>query len=207
MANRLTRGERKEQTKAELAAAARLVFLRRGFHRATLEEIADEAGYTKGAVYSNFGGKDELFLGVLDAQYERQLRMQATLLYEGTTLDAGLRAAARLLAEQARQQPEWIPLLVEFWTHAAPRPSLRQEALKRHRQHLDDFAALLTDLAERHAIEFVIPSVEVARSANALARGVALERLTDPDATIAEPFEDMFAALVLGLTRPRGSES
>src|SRR5436190_16256388 len=124
MVKRPTRGERKDQTRAELIAAARLVFLRRGFHSATLEEIAEEAGYTKGAVYSNFGGKDELFLGVLDAQYERQLRTHATLMYEGATLEAGVRAAARQLAEQAQQQPEWIPLLVEFWTHAGQRAPL-----------------------------------------------------------------------------------
>src|ERR671936_541012 len=66
MATRLTRGERKDRTKTDLVEAARAVFLRRGFHTASLDEIAEEAGYTKGAVYSSFGSKDELFLAVLD---------------------------------------------------------------------------------------------------------------------------------------------
>ena len=56
MAVRLSREERKARTRVDLLAAARTVFLRRGFHGATLDEIAEEAGYTKGAVYSNFPG-------------------------------------------------------------------------------------------------------------------------------------------------------
>jgi AcrR family transcriptional regulator len=63
---RLTRAERREQIRADLVASARQVFLRRGFHQASLEEIALEAGWSKGAVFSNFAGKDELFLAVLE---------------------------------------------------------------------------------------------------------------------------------------------
>jgi AcrR family transcriptional regulator len=199
----VTRGERKEQTRADLVAAAREVFLRQGFHRATLDEIADDAGYTKGAVYSNFGGKDELFLAVLDARYADQLRIHGELMRGAGTLDAGLRAAARQLAEQARHSPDWIPLLVEFWTHASRRPALRREALKRHQQQLDGLAAIITELAAEHDLDYAIPAAEVARSANAMSRGIALERLLDPDTDIADRFEDMFATLVLGFTRPR----
>src|SRR5204862_4334863 len=67
---RLTQAERKQRTRAELVSTARNAFLERGFHGASLDEIAEEAGYSKGAVYSNFAGKDDLFLAVLDAQFE-----------------------------------------------------------------------------------------------------------------------------------------
>jgi len=204
---RLTRGERKERTRAELVAAARRVFLRHGFHRATLEDIAEEAGYTKGAVYSNFGGKDELFLGVLDDNYAGQRHAHVGLMRAGATLEAGLRAAARQLAERARQDPEWIPLLVEFWTHASRHAPLRQEVLARHERQMDTFAATLAELAARHHLEFVVPPGQVARTANALARGTALERLLDPHSIAAKRFEDTFALLVLGYTRPRGGPS
>jgi AcrR family transcriptional regulator len=62
---RLTRGEAKETTRRHLLRAANRLFLRQGFTATTLAEIADEAGMTKGAVYSNFAGKEELFLTVL----------------------------------------------------------------------------------------------------------------------------------------------
>jgi AcrR family transcriptional regulator len=203
VAQRLTRGERKERTRAELVAAARQVFLRSGFHSATLEDIAAEAGYTKGAVYSNFDGKDDLFLAVLDDNYEQQRHAQVGLMRSGTTLDAGLRAAARALAERARQDPKWTPLLVEFWTHASRNAPLRREVLARHERQMDVYAATLAQLAAQHDLEFAVPPRQVARSANALTRGVALERLLDPDAIPARRFEDMFAMLVLGHTRPR----
>jgi AcrR family transcriptional regulator len=205
MARRASRVERKEQTRLDLVAAARTVFLRRGFHPASLDEIADQAGYTKGAVYSNFDGKDDLFLAVLDARYEGQLRTHGALMREADTFKAALHAAGRLLAQQAEQQPAWIPLLVEFWTHASRRPRLRDEALKRHQQQLDGLAGILTDLAARHGFDFTIPPREVARSANALSRGIALERLLEPDSEPAEPLEKMFATLVIGFTRQRGT--
>ena len=66
---RRTRSESKVRTRTDLIAAARSVFLARGFHPATLDEIAEQAGYTKGAVYSNFAGKDDLFLALLVEYY------------------------------------------------------------------------------------------------------------------------------------------
>ncbi len=61
-----TRAERQRETRAALVGSALYVFARDGFHGANLEEIANQAGYSKGAVYSNFEGKAELFLAVLD---------------------------------------------------------------------------------------------------------------------------------------------
>ena len=79
---RMSRSERKARTREELLAAARKVFLRRGFHGATLEEIADEAGYTKGAVYSNFAGKDDLYLALLAAHYEQRVAAYAEIMLD-----------------------------------------------------------------------------------------------------------------------------
>ncbi len=64
---RSRREERKEETRAELIAAAGKVFAERGFHGASLDQIAAEAGYTTGAIYANFAGKEDLFLAVLAA--------------------------------------------------------------------------------------------------------------------------------------------
>ena len=89
MAVRVTRAERKEQIRADLLAAAREVFLRRGFHQASLEEIALEAGWSKGAVFSNFAGKDDLFLAVLDTQNRRRRHEQLAEMRAAPTLAAG----------------------------------------------------------------------------------------------------------------------
>ncbi len=84
---RLTRAEAQAQTRRRLLDGAAVVFARRGFHGASLEEVADEAGYSKGAVYSNFVSKEELFLAVLAARFHDR-----TELY-------------RQLAEQAAREP------------------------------------------------------------------------------------------------------
>ena len=73
VATRLTRDERKARTREGLIAQAHRVFLRRGFQAATLEEIAAEAGVTKGAVYSNFESKADLFMAVLDGRTRDRL--------------------------------------------------------------------------------------------------------------------------------------
>ena len=139
MATRLTRAERKGRTRSDLVAAAHAVFLRRGFHEASLEEIAEEAGYTKGAVYSNFAGKDELFLAVLDAHFERRVEALAAgvALEDGATLEESGRAVARMMAAGDLQEPDWTPLLLEFWVHASRREDLREQMGARRRRFLE----------------------------------------------------------------------
>jgi AcrR family transcriptional regulator len=69
----LTRKEAQERTRQRVLAAAAKVFARRGYHRATVDEIASEAGFTIGALYSNFAGKEELFLALADRQVEERV--------------------------------------------------------------------------------------------------------------------------------------
>ena len=197
-ATRMTRGERKQQTRAHLIETAREVFLRRGFHDATLDEIADEAGFTKGAIYSNFDGKNGLFLEVLDVQIERrwQTDMRAAVAAESPA--AAFRAVARNLIEATRESPRWMPVLMEFWTHASTNPDLRAKVSERHERNLDSIAEILSELSTRHGIEFRLPAREVGRGAAGLARGIALERLLDPQA--AAEFEEMFVSFVMGFT-------
>ena len=78
---RLTRAERKDETRDQLLDAARVVFGHRGFNAATVGEVAEYAGFTKGAVYSHFGSKDELLLALVQRQMaERIARIEARLL-------------------------------------------------------------------------------------------------------------------------------
>jgi AcrR family transcriptional regulator len=127
MAVRTTRVERKAQTRSDLIAAGHRVFVERGFHAATLDDIADAAGYTKGAVYSNFRGKDDLFLALLDEHYERRVRAHCELML-GLDLDdpeETWRAIARIMIEAYERDPAWWTLVSDFSTHAARHPQTR----------------------------------------------------------------------------------
>jgi len=201
MAVRLTRAERKEQIRADLVAAAREVFLRRGFHQASLEEIALEAGWSKGAVFSNFAGKDDLFLAVLDAQNRRRRREQLAEMRAAPTLAEGLAAAGREMAGVHARDPQWTPLLVEFWTHASRDEALRARVSAAHEQLLDSYATAVAAIAAHEGLEFVAPVKAVCRGAAALARGLALERLLDPAAVPQPDFGELFCAHIMSRTR------
>lgn len=204
MRQRLTRAERQQQTRAELLAAAHRVFLRDGFHGASLTQIAEEAGYTFGAVYSNFQNKDDLFLAVMDAESQRRIPLHVDMLLDAPSVEEGLRASAREYAQYAQQHPNWTAVYVEFWTHAARRPELRRQVAERHERLLDAVTELLEEFARRRDLEFTIPVREVVRGYYALSRGMGLERLLDPQATPLAQFEEMFLAYAMGLVRTKG---
>jgi len=201
MATRLTRTERKQATRSELVAAARAVFLRRGYHAASLDEIAEEAGFTKGAVYSNFDGKDDLFLAVLDDHVERRVEKYEATAFKEETVAGFIRLMARGQFVLDAAEPAWQPLLVEFWTHASRHDELRQEVSERHSRVIDAAAAVLVQLSEHEGLELTIAPHELARGAAALSRGMSLELLLEP--ARAELVEEMLLAYVHGLTRPR----
>ena len=140
MTSRLTRAERTERVRADLLVAARHTFLSRGFHQASLEEIALAAGWSKGAVFSNFAGKDELFLAVLDDQNRRRRREQIAEMQVAPTLAEALLAAGREMAGAHARDPQWTPLLVEFWTHASRDDALRARVSAAHEDLLDGYA-------------------------------------------------------------------
>jgi len=199
---RLTRPERRERTRGDLLAAARTVFERHGFHRSSLDQIADEAGYTKGAVYSHFpGGKDELFLAVLDRHIDERVPRYAEIILSQDSFEASLRAIARHLVALGAKDPGWTPLVVEFWTHASHDADLRAAVQERNDRQTRAIAALIDDLAARHGVTYALPTVEVVRGSSALARGMGLERLVSPEAPLGATFEELFVAQMTGLAR------
>jgi AcrR family transcriptional regulator len=205
MATRMTRAERSEQTRAELVEAARTVFLRRGFHGASLDEISAEAGYTTGAVYSRFGGKDELFLAVMDEHLERRTRLYTEAALAEDDFESAHRAVMRAAAEAGRVEPGWTPLLMEFWTHAARRDELRAAVAARNRRNIEASAALQETLADRHGMTLLRSAQEMQRAATAMARGLSLERQIAPDADLEALYEDCVLALLRAFTEPKGT--
>jgi len=128
---RLTQAERRDETRDQLIAAAARVFSRRGFHGTSLEAIAEEAGFSRGAVYYNFADKEELFLELLDrrcAERAQDLRGVFAEVDEGdvdaTARQAGV--AAQHALDAMTGDPEWRALYLEFLAHAARDPAFRR---------------------------------------------------------------------------------
>jgi AcrR family transcriptional regulator len=194
----LSRAAAKQRTRDLLVAAARKVFLERGFHAASVSDIAAAAGYTTGAVYSGFGGKDELFLAMLDAELSERAIAQAEVM-EAQSFEGMVRAAARDLHRAGARDPAMTPLIVEFWTYVAAKPNLRKRASDLHERQIDWIAELIRDGCERHGVRLRLSPRDVARGGGALSRGVRLERLLRPAGVAERDFVEMFTAYVTGL--------
>src|ERR671931_1380228 len=147
MAQVLTRRERQHQTRRRLLDAATRVFARRGYQQATLEEIATEAGFTIGAVYSNFSGKQELFLALADKEVEQrvaEIRAVADAAERGE--QAGAEAAEQFRAFLERD-PDWPLLFYEFWSFGVRNPKTQAEFSKRRQAVRDALAETLERVA------------------------------------------------------------
>jgi AcrR family transcriptional regulator len=173
------------------------VFARRGFHRAGLDEIAAEAGYSTGAVYSNFHGKEDLFLAVLDDHIAERLRAVDDAVREATRPEDRARAGADNWMRFLRDDPDWYPLFIEFWLYAVRDPALREKVAER----FSAFPRANADLVAAGARDagIALPHAK-ARSTGvlltALADGLALMKLIDPAAVPDELFGDAVSALV-----------
>src|SRR3712207_6642784 len=128
---RMTRAESQAQTQADLIEAAARVFERRGYERASIAEIADEAGYSHGAVYSNFDGKDDLFLGLYEHWVARQVAEIGAGRSEQGTLAERARAAADEWMRRLASDPGPFLLRLELTARAAHDRDLQQKLATR----------------------------------------------------------------------------
>ncbi|OBH09450.1 TetR/AcrR family transcriptional regulator [Mycobacterium sp. E1747] len=131
---RPTRGEVRDR----ILDAASKVFAAEGFAGATIDAIGQAAGFTKGAVYSNFESKDELFLALLDREFELRGEQIAIALdrSDGDTA-AAAREVSRSVLDSVRDHSDYYVLLVEYWLRAQRDPQLRERLIERRRAAAD----------------------------------------------------------------------
>ena len=181
MSPRLSRAEQNDRNRALLLAAARRVFLDRGYYAATLEQIADEAGFSKGAVYSRFASKADMFLALLEDRIAERAGQNAGLARE--LAGTGNFAAVLDLAErEERAAPGWRLLVTEFRIHAARDPELNRRYAALHARTVDGVAAVLASVSKGNAEDLPFPPRQLAELALAIETGRALEQLASPDA-------------------------
>jgi AcrR family transcriptional regulator len=196
---RLSRKERQAHTRARLMRSASSIAAQRGLERASLDAVAEHAGFTKGAVYANFESKEDLFLSMLDARFAERLAELDRILSSEDDPDTQARAAAAGFIAAIEADPEWERLFVEFAVYAARNEDFRVELVARYRTMRERIAELLTARAARLGIEPVLPPGQVATMTFAMANGIALERLLEPDAVPDGLYPEMMAVFFTGL--------
>ncbi len=204
---RETRAEKQARTRTELLDTAAKVFARRGYKGASVEEIAEEAGYSHGAVYSNFDGKADLFLAVLE-EYMAERAQELAATQANLAEDAPIELRARALADQWMQRfakdRESFLLHMEFVAHAGRDPELAERFGTRSAALREAIAAYITHYQELEGIESELTPDELALILRALGIGLAIEALVSPGAVREDTYGD-FVELLVKLLREHGS--
>jgi AcrR family transcriptional regulator len=177
---RLSRAESQARTRELLIATARELFLRDGYHATSLEKVADAAGFSKGAVYSNFRNKDELCLAVLDAINADEIESALADVSRAATLEEGIARFERW-AQRRLGDESWTTLEVEFALRARRDPYLRAEVGRRDKAARDAIAALLEARVDELATRPSMSTSDIAAALLSLGIGLAIQRVINPD--------------------------
>lgn len=196
MGRRPSRAERRRDTRSRLLAAAAQVFARRGLQGASLDEVAEHAGFSKGAVYSNFRSKDDLVLAVLeDCMAAHVQAVAAACGASAEQVPDGGGLAARLSGALAADD-ELTLVRTELLLHALRNPESRYKLAARQRVLRDTLARALEGATAGSGR--AIPAPEVASLVLALADGLALQRMLDPSGVQRRLLDDVVHLLVAG---------
>jgi AcrR family transcriptional regulator len=194
---RLTRTESKDLTRRRLLEAARTVFLRHGFHATTVDMVAEQAGFTKGAVYSTFASKADMFLALYEERIDERVAQFAPIA-AAASADAE-RAIVRMWADVLRRERAWLLVLLEFWTFAARERSLRRRFASISARWRTSVAETIARSAQAAGRTLPVDAALLATSQMALGNGFALEGFRDPALATSEVYERVALALMHGL--------
>jgi AcrR family transcriptional regulator len=194
----MTRREKQQHTRSSLLRAAAKVFCKRGLEGASIDEVAEQAGFTKGAFYANFRNKEELFLVMLDEKFSAELeRLDRALAGTEEPRDE-VRIAAADYIHFARSDPDWPRLYFQFAAHAARDEDFRQELATRQRAMRER----LVKVYERWTADFPaappLPLEEITAMTYFMADGFLVDQLIEPELS-EELYTTMLTVFFRGL--------
>jgi AcrR family transcriptional regulator len=196
---RKSRAERKAETRAALLDAGHAVFLHYGFHGTSLDRVAAEAGFTKGAVYAHFTTKADLFLAILERRVDRRLRAQEAAGAQAQSYEELIGQAAEQWGAVMQDERAWTLLLLEFWIHAARDPELREQVAAQHHRTHAAIAGLVAAVRERSGTTLAAGDEDVSTVIMALGNGLNLDGLLFSGTPRVDLYQQTLAALMEGL--------
>lgn len=185
------------EVRRRLLAAAAQVFAEHGYVDSRLDDIARAAGFTKGAIYSNFGSKQGLFGAVLDERAEDE---RVTLLGELRD-DPGSVAGqvAKVIARGVVEEPERRQLGLEFAARATRDEQVREILTQLRRAQRDVAEASIVEVAERSGLRLSVRPEVAALILHCLTNGLSMEHLVDPEQVDAAAVEQAIATTITAL--------
>lgn len=180
------------------------MFARKGFAGASVDDIAETAGFTTGALYAHFASKEALFLEVLSQRSSNRMAEAAGIVSTdaGATVDELRVALNHLLAQVADVDADLAPLEAEIWLYAVRRPEALKEMAAQFRRNRDELAQVLAERAHEQGRAGADAGFDrIATVLMALFQGLVQLRRTDPDLVSEDLYGDAAHWMFSGLTR------
>lgn len=198
---RRTQGERRDDTRNRLLAAAFRVFARDGVG-ASVADIAAEANCSTGAIYTHFSGKRDLLLAVFDSRFPDWANSYFNALAQSTAPKQAIDAAAHHWEELLDEQPARSQLYIEFWMAALRDADLREPFRERQRQIIDTMAKLIGQHVDFQETAPPVSATTMGAVVTALADGLAIQYLAGTSADAAETLRTGVSLLIRALKSP-----
>jgi AcrR family transcriptional regulator len=184
----------------DLLRAAGEVFAEKGFNEASVDEIAERAGYSKGALYWHFATKEDVFFALLDERIDAPTRKSIELLESAPPEHDMAPEASKRLVELLRTDRELYLLDQEYWSQAVRDPDIRARYAERGAEMRAALARAIEARAEHlGAPPFDVPFEDIATAIMSLAGGLARQRLVEPDSVPDHLLGETIALIYRGL--------
>ena len=196
----------REQTRGKLVEAAQRIFATSGYERATVDDLAAAAGYSKGAYYFHFSTKEEVLLELLDAwMEERTARLEASAGADQPAAVVLMETVEGLLSYEDRGPP-WPPLLLEFWSQALRSAQVRRRLNAAYGGWKDLLASAFQRARDEGVIAGDVEPATAAALTLAVHDGLVVETCLGLPSATKTSIRRLVAALLAPLMRPQPEE-
>jgi AcrR family transcriptional regulator len=189
---------RRERTRTALLDAAAEVFVRRGFNGASLDEIAETAGYTRGAIYKNFDGKEDLFFAVMERINERALAAFGERFREQADAMWDVHELVAMWRDEFVLNSDFFVLSLEVFLYALRNPEVRERSLAQRQKTAAMVAEFMEAQSAASGTTLALPAATLADIFLMTSDGFAQAAHIDPSAVEAyEAFLELMIPVVI----------
>ena len=199
---RLTRDQQRQQTRERLLSSALEVFEACGYAESSLEEIAERAGYTRKAVYSNFSGKSELLLEIVERRFQSHIERIEAVLDQETSPEHKAIDVGSVFADYLNQEQAWGKLFHEFCSVASRDEKIGSRFRACFRARKQIIVRLVESEVRRRGIELTAPVERLVMGVFALFTGLSVEKMIDPEEIDEALFGEMLGLLATSVIAP-----
>lgn len=189
----------REQNRALLLDAAESVFAQRGYRVATVDDIAKAAALTKGAVYSHFNSKEELFQASVRRRFQERLEAFENIVAQDMPLSDQTSLAALDFAKSVDGEADWALLFLEAWAEMIRSPSFGAELRAINDEFRAAFAAAIDNMRAAQGLELPIESDAIAEMLIAVTHGFGIEHRLHPEQADDQLFSQLMRTVLVGL--------